>query len=45
MAAIAGPCAHVLARRWALQSGFRPWEAAVIAWAAGAAASAVVLRL
>ncbi|MFE4514736.1 hypothetical protein ACFRMQ_11170 [Kitasatospora sp. NPDC056783] len=43
--ALAAPCAHLLARRWALRNGLRPWEASLVAWAAGTLVSAVVVRL
>jgi hypothetical protein len=44
-AAIVGSCARPFVKRWALQSGLQEWEAAVLAWLAGAAVSAIVLRV
>lgn len=44
-AAIVGSCARAIAKRWALQNGLQEWEAAALAWLAGAAVSAAVLRL
>ena len=44
VAAIAGSCAHALARKWAQQNGLRSVEAAVLAWAVGAVVSTAILR-
>ncbi len=43
-AAIVGSCAHAIAKRWALQNGLQEWEAAALAWVAGAVVSAAVMR-
>lgn len=43
-AAIAGSCAHAIAKRWALQNGLQQWEAAALAWMASAVVSAFVMR-
>ncbi len=43
-AALVGSCAHTIAKRWALQNGLQEWEAAAIAWVAGAIVSGAVMR-
>ncbi|MCM2416511.1 hypothetical protein [Streptomyces sp. RKAG293] len=44
IAAIAGSCAHTITKREALRYGLQDWQASALAWAAGAAVSAAVMR-
>ena len=43
IALVAGWVARAATRQWALQRGLQQWVAELLAWAAGAAASAAVM--